>query len=307
MKSRLITRVLVALGMSTALCAAPAESRACCLFGRSQTAYYAPAPYVAALPVAPACNTCNYAPPACSTCNYAAPACNTCNYVPQVSYRSVFTSVPVTAYRPITTVNQCTGCPTTVVQPVTAYRMQPSLVPVTTYRPVAVSYAPACPTGACGGAVAAPIASTYYAPAAPAAPACSTCNGGGAYVPSAPSTLGTQGTVVPSLPQNTPVPMADPTSSNGVPSTFRPSTALAPAPLNRPIPDPNGASGTRNSNTIVPPTTDPQDRQTARPRQDRLTARPIQSEWNYQPASLRVTMPTTDAPVEQVNWHAAGR
>ena len=164
MKSRLVRRVLVALGIMVTLGAAAAESRACCLFRKSTTAYYAPV--------------------------VAAPACNTCNYVPQVTYRSVFTSVPVTTYRPITTVNPCTGCPQTMVQPVTTYRMQPSLVPVTTYRPVAsCCYAPACPTGACGApacatgacGAAAPVASTYYAPAysaAPAAPGCSSCTGG---------------------------------------------------------------------------------------------------------------------------------
>ena len=293
MKSRLVRRFLVALGMSIALCATPAESQACCLFGRSNTTYYQP--YVAAYPAAPACNTCNYAAPS---------ACNTCNYAPQVSYRSVFTSVPVTTYRPITMVNPCTGCPSTVVQPVTTYRMQPSLVPVTTYRPVAAYYAPACPTGACGGAVAAPVASTYYAPAVPATPGCSTCNGGSGY---APTSLGSPGTGVPSLPQGTPVPMADPSSSINTPSTFRPSTAAGTVPMARPIPDLNGASGARNSNTVVPPLTAPQDRQTARPREDRVTARPIQSNWSYQPATLRVALPTTEAPVEQVNWHAAQR
>ncbi len=282
MKSRLVHRVLVALGMSITMCATPAVSRACCLFGpKATTTYYAPA--------------------------CAAPACNTCNYAPQVSYRSVFTSVPVTTYRPITTINPCTGCPTTVVQPVTTYRMQPSLVPVTTYRPVSpCCYAPSCPTGACGAA--APIASTYYAPSYPAvqaSPGCSSCTSGATYAPSAGQSLGTSGTIVPSLPQNTPVPQPDTSSSLGTPSTFRPSTAAGVTPLNRPIPDPNGASGPRNSNTIVPPMTEPTDRQTARPRQDRMTARPIQSDW-YQPASLRVTLPT-EAGVEQVNWHAAGR
>jgi hypothetical protein len=101
--------------------------------------------------------------------------------------------------------------------------------------------------------------------------------------------------------------MADPSSSINAPSTFRPSTAAGTAPMARPIPDLNGASGTRNSNTVVPPLTAPQDRQTARPREDRVTARPIQNNWSYQPATLRVALPTTEAPVEQVNWHAADR
>ena len=108
-----------------------------------------------------------------------------CNYVPQVAYRTVYTNVPVTALRPVSTVNPCTGCPVTALQPVTTYRLQPQLVPYTTYRPVmnacgcaptTVGYAPACPTGGCGGGCAtgacgttvAPAATTYYAPSYPA-------------------------------------------------------------------------------------------------------------------------------------------
>src|SRR5580658_7322883 len=121
--------VLVALSVAV-LGAYPSQSDACC-FWRSMT-------------------TANYAP---------APACNTCNYVPQVAYRTVYTNVPVTVMRPISTINPCTGCPVTTLQPTTSYRLQPQLVPYTTYRPVmtsccaaptAVGYAPACPTGACG-------------------------------------------------------------------------------------------------------------------------------------------------------------
>ncbi len=285
MKSRLVRRVLVALGIMVTLGAAAAESRACCLFRKSTTAYYAPV--------------------------VAAPACNTCNYVPQVTYRSVFTSVPVTTYRPITTVNPCTGCPQTMVQPVTTYRMQPSLVPVTTYRPVAACYAPACPTGACGApacatgacGAAAPVASTYYAPAysaAPAAPACSSCTGAATYAPPAAPSTG-----VPSLSPLTPVPQPGYSSSLGTPTTFGPTTSADTAPLNRPIPDPNAAGRTTPSNTVVPPSSLPSDRQTARPREDRFTARPIQSNW-YQPASLKVALPA-EGKVEQVNWHAADR
>ena len=296
MKSRLTHRVLVALGMSVGLCALPGDSQACCLFGRSNTTYYAP--YVAAYPVAPACNTCNYAP---------APVCNTCNYVPQVSYRSVFTSVPVTAYRPVTMTNPCTGCPTTVMQPVTTYRMQPSIVPVTSYMPVQTCgyAAPACATGACGVA-AAPIASSYYTPVAPAAPACSTCNGGGAtYTPAAPSTLG-PATSVPSIPQGVAVPQPDASSSITAPRTFRPDTSLpGTSPLVRPIPDTSAPSETRNSNTFVPRGNDLPDRQTARPREDRLTARPIQ-DWSVRPASL-TTPAVAESTTEEGNWHAAGR
>ncbi len=57
MKSRLVRHVLVALGLSVSCAPRSAESRACCLFGRSNTTYYAPAARHAGCP----CNTCNYA------------------------------------------------------------------------------------------------------------------------------------------------------------------------------------------------------------------------------------------------------
>ena len=169
MVARQLRKITVAASVLAVLAGGSGPASACCFWKSATTAYYAPAPVVA-------------------------PACTTCNYVPQVAYRTVYTSVPVTSYRPITTVNPCTGCPVTALQPVTAYRLQPQLVPYTTYRPVMTSCcgapttvgyapAPACTTGACGAAV--PAATTYYAPAvaapvmaapaipaAPAAPCC---------------------------------------------------------------------------------------------------------------------------------------
>ncbi len=113
-------------------------------------------------------------------CGCAAPApAATCappyqvNYVPQTCYRTMYSSVPVTSYRPVTSSDPCTGCPVTSYMPVTSYVQKPVVVPYTTYRPVyTAAYAPACGcstcgcsacgTGACGAATA-----TYYAPAAP--------------------------------------------------------------------------------------------------------------------------------------------
>jgi hypothetical protein len=325
MKSRLFSRILVALGLTATLCAAPLESSACCLWPRSNTTYYAPAV------VAPGCNTCNYAP-----------TCNTCNYVPQTAYRSVFSSVPVTSYRPVVSTDPCTGCATTVMRPVTTYQMMPRMVPYTSYRPVAAYYAPAytpgCATGACGlggcatGAcgASAPVATTYYQPsysaaaaysAAPAyspAPGCSTCNGGSAgstFAPAAPTTA------APSLPtQSTFTPQPDASSSTAPVPAFRPNTAADATPVVRPIPDLNGPGAPRNSNTIVPRTPDPSDRNTARPREDRLTvqprqeyltARPIQNSYSVQRASLVVPVAANQSPesdeVEEGNWRPASR
>ncbi len=119
------------------------------------------------------------APPVC------APACPTpmatqVNYVPQTCYRTVYSPVAVTSYRPVCSTDPCTGCPVTSMAPTTTYVQRPVVVPYTTYRPVvttvAMPVAPACPCSACGAGVApatsyyAP-ATSYYAPAA-AAPSC---------------------------------------------------------------------------------------------------------------------------------------
>ena len=182
------------------------------------------------------------------------------------------------------------------MQPVTTYRMQPSLVPVTTYRPVAAyAYMPACPTGVlrgprglrrlCDGAcgAAAPIASTYYAPSYPvvqASPGCSSCN-------AAARTL----RPLRSRPARPPRRCRACRRTRRFRSRIlrarwalrrrsaRPRLPTRPPAL-RPIPD---TAPARGSNTIVPPASDTQDRQTARPREDRMTARPIQSNWPTSP------------------------
>ena len=229
MVARKMRTVLVALSVAV-LGASPSQSDACCFWRSMTTANYAPAPV---------CNTCNYP---------AAPVCNTCNYVPQVAYRMVYTNVPVTALRPISTVNPCTGCASTMMQPVTTYRLQPQLVPYTTYRPVmsacgcaptTVGYAPACATGACGtgcatGACGTAVAPTaYYAPAAtyapaapvaPAAPGC--CGGGSTFAPTsyAPAASGSYGPAA-STPYIQSAPSAGAAPGVGAPS-------LSPNPSN---------------------------------------------------------------------------
>src|ERR1700716_2807299 len=77
-----------------------------------------------------------------------APVTQQVNYVPQTCYRTVYSPVAVTSYRPITTTDPCTGCPVTSLSPVTTYVQRPVVVPYTTYRPVVTTVllptAPAC-------------------------------------------------------------------------------------------------------------------------------------------------------------------
>ncbi len=87
----------------------------------------------------------------CTTC-YKPQQC--CRYVPQTCYRTVYTNVPVTTYRPISSCDPCTGCVTTCMKPCTTYQRQAQSVPYTTYRMVCetrytpvTSCAPACSTG----------------------------------------------------------------------------------------------------------------------------------------------------------------
>ena len=138
---KFLTRGVCAVIVSTALL--PAESPACCFCHCFDwCSKPAPAPTYAAAPVC------------------AAPACNVCpqqvSYVPQTSFRTEYTCVPVTTCRPITTCDPCGGTQT-VMQPVTTFVRRPVMVPVTTMRPVVTQVnfaAPSCPT--CGGAAAAP-------------------------------------------------------------------------------------------------------------------------------------------------------
>jgi hypothetical protein len=140
-------RPLIAVTCSALVLALPAETEACWL------------------------TSCFSRPAACP-----APVTQQVNYVPQTCYRTVYSPVAVTSYRPITTTDPCTGCPVTSLSPVTTYVQRPVVVPYTTYRPVVTTVllptAPACPcspcaTGACGAAP----ATSYYAPTAVAAPA----------------------------------------------------------------------------------------------------------------------------------------
>lgn len=188
--------------------------------------------------------TAAYAPVCC-----ARPVCcpqPTVSYMPQTCYRTVYQSVPVVAYRPVTACDPCTGCPRTVMQPVTSYVSQARLVGYTSYRPVvAASYAGACATGC------APVAATAAYPTGVAYPsyaAAGPCCGSSAAValpgavgstvtsvaPStpltSPSTTVAPSTVVPPTPQPTfeqpSAPAAEPESRLMQPLELGPSTTL---------------------------------------------------------------------------------
>jgi hypothetical protein len=123
----------------------------------------------------------------------AAPVAQQVNYVPQTCYRTVYSPVAVTSYRPITTADPCTGCPVTSMAPVTTYVQRPVVVPYTTYRPVITTVmmppvAPACSTcSACSSCATAAPTLAYYAPAAVAAPAPSCGCGASAAAPATTS------------------------------------------------------------------------------------------------------------------------
>ena len=61
-------------------------------------------------------------------------------YMPQVRYRTVWASVPVTVYRPTTSSNPATGCTVTCMRPCTTYTWQARRVPYTAYQPLYTTY-----------------------------------------------------------------------------------------------------------------------------------------------------------------------
>ena len=163
----------------------------------------------------------------CATTCYKPQQC--CRYVPQTCYRTEYSNVPVTTYRPVTTCDPCTGCTTTCMKPCTTYQRQARQVPYTTYRMVCetrytpvVSYQPAacnpcgspcgldccasgsCATGAC--------ASGNCATGNCATGNCATGNCATGNCATVSGTVG-PGTAAPSLPgQRTPQPTLSPSA-----------------------------------------------------------------------------------------------
>ncbi len=113
-------------------------------------------------------------------------------YMPSTGYRTRLLKVPVTYYRPVSTIDPATGVPVTYMAPCTSNTWQVRRVPYTTYSPVvssvAVVGASACPTmqpidcGACPTSMPAttnPASEPYYNPPSN-------------YVPGSSAPLGTQ-------------------------------------------------------------------------------------------------------------------
>ena len=103
-----------------------------------------------------------------------------CAYVPQTSYRTAYSPMPVTTCQAVRASDPCTGCPVTVFRPITTYTYRPVLVPYTSYRVVAMNpcgsccAAPVC--GSCAMLRAAHARRAAHAPAA--CGGCSSCGSG---------------------------------------------------------------------------------------------------------------------------------
>jgi len=101
------------------------------------------------------------------------------NYVPCTAYRTAWSRVPVTQYKPVTNSDPCTGCTVTCMRPCTTYTWQMKREPYTTYRPVyrqenytvpVTTITNDCATGACNTCP----TSTCPTPAIPTS-TCPTC------------------------------------------------------------------------------------------------------------------------------------
>ncbi len=102
-----------------------------------------------------------------TTVAYSVPTAQTCYYQPETRYRWVYSRIPRTSYRPVASVDPCTGTVTTTYRPVTQLSLLPWLhrEPYTTYRytctpSYASCYTPACsstticdPCSSCGTSV----------------------------------------------------------------------------------------------------------------------------------------------------------
>ena len=295
MNAYTVRRVVAACAVAGSFLLVPAESQAifhwfggggCCGGGgttayRPYTATYAP--YVAAYPAAPSCNTCYSPAPACNTCYSPAPACNTCspcqqtcNYVPQTCYRTVYQQVPVTACQPVSGCDSC-GNQVTAMRPVVTYQTQARLVPYTTYRQVytpTVSYAPApvsCATGNCGRSNCSTCGTTSSTPAY--------TNPAPNYAP-APITQGVPGSAPPSLAP----PLTPPAAETQVPQTFRDDSGVTdPESRLRVTPEASHQNSFESSNrstnsTLTPRLLNSDDRTTYRPMKRSVTVIPVAAE-----------------------------
>lgn len=236
----------------------------------------------------------SYCRPACNPCSTCAP--QTCNYAPVTCYRNECVTVPVTTYRPCTTCDPCTGCPTTVLRPSTCYMRQVRRVAYTSYRPVS-SCAP------CGSAC---------------GTSCSTCGTGDYGVSGGCNTCGTSSGI-----------MSSPADS-GPPagSTFQTSPGASAAPAPEDEPELEGAgddaagpqstfetspSSQRHRQSVREPAIDAAEPETDEPQlnapKDRETRKARTRHWSYRTTAATPRAPkvkrSSVEPIDDGGWRPA--
>ena len=269
----------------------------------------------------------SFVPPTAAGCGCGQPAQQpVVQYLPQTCYRTQWSPVPVTTYRPVISTNPCSSCTTTYLQPCTTYRWQAKRVPYTTYRAVYSNMSvPA-------------MSQTVGTPAVTAqSPGCSTCGTAAPLIPPA-YTVPPGATFNPTSPTNPvpaqqqptlqPGPMGGSSSGIGAPGlndqsyqrphglspfaqSYQPSVTVPPArdveqddvddaPRLRPVPDVDS-----DDSYDAPPLLDPRERTAAIPIHLSREYSPI--EWPVQRAS-RAPSNSSVAPVttwDDGGWQAA--
>ncbi len=142
-----------------------------------------------------------YASPASACCPQPVNCCpqptvcqRVTRYAPCTAYRTRWSRVPVTYYRPVTMVSPTTGCTTTCMKPCTRYRWQARRVAYTTYRPV-YSTLPVRTPSQCGTCSPYASGSSFFpgATSTVVSPGCSSCSSTPGIPATRPFGLPTQG------------------------------------------------------------------------------------------------------------------
>ena len=249
-------------------------------------------------------------------------------YVAETAYRTCWKQIPVTYYRPSTSVDPATGCPVYCMRPCQTVRWQAYRVPYTTYRPVRYTCQTVCqPVDANGVA-----GLTVQSPSA----GCSSCGQTTFVAPSVPS-LSTP--VVPRIqspPANSneptwqpsgssdsqlqPVPqepteasqppsLAPNTSSQNIsPPSYQPSSSGHPD-VNESNPQPiqDLDNQEKDSDTPAPNLLNSESNHTAqRPNRRLATAIPIQ--WSSSKATpVTANLPIKQKQLNESGWQSIGR
>lgn len=161
----------------------------------------------------------------------------TVQYRVQTRYRTRWVQVPVTVYRPVTTVDPVTGARTTMTQPCQSYTWQVRRVPVTQWRPVRVIYGPP-PAGSIPTIT---LPTTTATTAYPVTAGSTTATGW--------PTAGPVPAAAPSTTTATPWTSVPPPSVPSLPST---TGAVAPATAPSTVPPSRGSSSADQSPRMTP-------------------------------------------------------